>query len=177
MRFAHLGLAVCALTMIAGCEDDPPPLARGGWTVTFVSGGADCSLSNHTANVGNVTSDKKDLKTNGADDSDIECQVSSSSIGGSAFRKSSNLDITVGSISADATSDNPATGTVFFVSPNTIDGFASPAETPCEFWFDEGTDQGIQPGEAWFAFRCPVVESEGRQCAIQQGYAAFENCE
>jgi len=177
MRFAQLGLAVCALSMIAGCEDDPPPLARGGWTVTFVSGGADCSLSNHTANVGSVSATEKDLKTNGTDDADIECQVGSSNIGGSAFRKANNLDVEIGNITSSATSADPATGRAFFVSANTQDGFASPAETPCEFWFEEGTDQGIQPGEAWFSFRCAVMESEGRLCQIQQGFAAFENCE
>jgi hypothetical protein len=183
MRFARLGwtrfaLAACAVATLAGCEDDPPPPPQGGFTATFVSTGADCSLDSHTGHIGNVSSTEKELKQHGTDSTEIECTISASSISADAYRKSDYLAVEVGSISPNATQDDPATGIISFVSANTVDVFTSPADSPCEVWFDEGTDQGIQAGEAWFAFRCAVVEAQGgRTCAIQQGYAAFANCQ
>lgn len=173
---ATLVIVAAASFGAAGCSDPVPPIPEGGWSVAFQNpGGGDCNVNSHNEAVGTVTADQKSALIQDGTDASVSCNVSASSVSGSVFQNVKNLDIQVSSISSDATVDNPATGLVSFTSPTTVNSFVSSADAPCIFYFGEG--QGIQDGEVWLTFSCPDMVSEGQSCRIQQGYAAFKNCE
>lgn len=160
-----------------GCSDPVPPIPEGGWEVQFTNpGGGDCNVNSHNEKMGTVNATaKSELKQDGANVS-VACSVSASSVSASGFEEVKNLDIEVGSITAEATKDNPATGSVSFASGTTAGtSYVSDADNPCNFYFLEG--QGIQDGEVWLSFDCPAVTAEGQTCRIVQGFAAFRNCE
>jgi hypothetical protein len=188
MNFARLGLVpVLGLLPLLGfgCSDPVPPTPRGAWALGFVDPGPDCEVGGHNAAMGNVTKDTKTkVLVDGQDGASIDCTVTgSSSYRVEAFSTDSQnglqLGINIGSITAQATKEAPAVGSVSFSSPNTGGEPAySDANTPCNFWFVPKSGEGIGSGKIWVAFECPKVTiNMSTACKISSGFAIFENCE
>jgi hypothetical protein len=147
----------------------------------FVDTGIDCVHAGHAAKVGDVTaSEKVSVVVNGGNVA-LDCVVSESSPGtfhveGTATQSGSSLAILIDGITASATAQGPAKGSLTYLSPKTIDPYLSSPGEPCDFYFLPGTPQGIAAGRIWAAFQCPSVEVEGSICSIAESYVVFENC-
>lgn len=189
MTLARLGfglLPVLGLLPLigAGCSDPVPPTPRGAWSVSFISPNANCPVSGHNAKVGDVTDHTKErVIVDGEDNVSVDCTVSGSgsfNVSANAIDNANGLAFTmaVEGISPSATLDKPATGGVSFSSPTTG---GEPAQSnsmdPCIFYFIPDSGEGIDAGKIWVAFQCPSMQLDMGTCAIQQGYAIFENCE
>jgi hypothetical protein len=89
------------------------------------------------------------------------------------------LTLAIGSISASATLDAPATGAVAYTSDRTGgDQVVSDSADPCIFYFIPDSGEGVAAGKIWVAFECPkMLIDTSTGCGIRQGYAIFENCE
>jgi hypothetical protein len=181
MRSALLGSSLfLAAPLLASCSDPVPPTPRGAWTVSFIDPGIECQHAGHNAQVGEVTDrTKQTLLSNGQDDAEVECIVSGSGsfkVDASAYQSSKLLKIVVPSLTSAATIDAPAKGTVAFASPNTVKSYVSPSNS-CDFYFVEGSGEGVGEGKVWVAFKCEEIRLANESvCEIQQGYAIFENC-
>lgn len=183
MRLSPLCLIPVAFVTLASCEGNVPPTPRAAWSVTFVDTGVDCAHMGHNSLVGKVTSNRKDaVITDGTDDTDVKCTVSPSGSGynvdASASRKDLYLNILINGITSGATEAAPALGGLAYSSAITADAYTATAsgDTACKYYFIPGSGEGVDKGKIWVAFQCPIVTTEGSTCAIQQGYAIFENC-
>ncbi len=183
-RFVHsfaaiVGVAACLAPFAAGCSDPPPLIPRGAWYVAFTDPPT-CGPGAENALVGIVTADaRNELLDDGVDGTNVSCSVidngGSFGLQLSQSAKSKTLTISVGKLSPDATEDNPSKGTVVFFTPQTADSFTS---SDCDFYFIDGTGQGVKSGEVWAAFKCAEIASGiDNICSIDIGYFAFENCE
>ena len=65
---------------------------------------------------------------------------------------------------------------VNFHSETTALGTYSSGETPCNFYFADGTNQDVAAGRVWITFDCPEVTSETSRCELGDSYVIFENC-
>lgn len=182
----RLALA-CALTLgpsLAGCGETPPIIPRAGWTVAFQDTGIDCSIASHNAKMGDVTGTAKlrtleDGEVEGTGTAAIECSVVGDAGGPFAIDATASigdrfLSVIVQSLSLDATQAAPSKGAVAYQSVNTINPYASQPDALCDFYFTP--EQDASPGFVFLSFTCAEVVSDQSICAIQQGYAAFENC-
>lgn len=182
MRLAALALLpLPALAFAAGCSDPVPPSPNAAWSVSFIDPGLDCAIKGHNEQVGQVDSHKKPtVVTDGIDGAEVQCTVKGDgtySVDGRARHKGRALSVKIASISSSATEEAPAAGIVSYSSANTAgDPYVSPPDTPCQFYFVKGSNEGVAKGKVWAAFKCPLVESEGSLCEITQGYVLFENC-
>lgn len=175
-----VGLLAASLLSI-GCEETPPPNPAGATRVTFRDTGAECSLASHESEIGVVgSSGEPELVPNGQQDAEVACTVEAASGGFHVIAEldqAPNLRVSVPVLSTENTEDNPATGSAAYVSTDTGgDLYSSPPETPCEFWIDPDAGQFVRAGEAWFAFSCDAINSEGATCAIGTSYVAVRNC-
>jgi len=187
MRFARL--AACSpLLFCLGCGDDPPPPPQGAFSVTFIDDGPEgsegCALKGHNTQVGKVTSTTKDhlLKTN-EEGAEIECSVTGSgsfTIDGNIFQGAAYLSVTLSGLKSRAnggpTLEAPFGGTVAYSSPDTAAETYSTAETPCNFYFGEGTNQDVAAGRVWMTFNCPELVRDTSKCELGDSYVIFENC-
>lgn len=174
-RFALLAIPAL-LALLSGCSDPVPPIPEGGFEVQFQNpGGGQCNINSHNVKMGIVNAAARSELIADGNGASVSCGVSASSISASAFQNPNSLTIDVGSITPEATIDAPATGVLSYASGTTAGVFVSPPETPCNFYFEDG--QTIQAGDVWVSFDCPTVTSEGQDCRILKGFAAFTNCE
>lgn len=192
MRLAHrvapthllassLVLGLVGLAGAAGCSDPVPPTPQGAFQATFVSDSAMCGIAGHNTAVGAVSSSTKDkVIVSGTDGADVECTVSGSgtfSVQAKISQAGQGLEINIPKLTAGATKDNPATGSVNYASAKTSGTvFSSTADAPCNFYFSSDS-QGVASGRVWITFDCPkVVQGTMKTCKIGPGFAIFENC-
>jgi hypothetical protein len=158
----------------------PPP--QSAWSVVFVDPGIECAHAGHLAKVGDVTaSEKASVVVSGDLNATVDCSVSEAGAGtfkveGTAMRLDSGLTIVIDQITASATPQSPAKGSIAYVSAKTVDTYLSSTGVLCDFYFLPGTPEGIAAGRIWAAFQCPSVEAEGSTCSIAESYVVFENC-
>jgi hypothetical protein len=186
MRFAHLfAIGSCAVLLASalGCSDTPPPPQKGGFTVEFSQGSSGmCNLQPHNGDVGMVSADNADgVVTDGQGDASIDCEVKGSgsfNVSATAISNGTSLHVTIPSISTKATATDPAKGSASFASANTSGTtFSNPGDTPCDFWFEGGTNQTVASGKIWASFACDEVQDNSQHtCALTQGVLVFENC-
>lgn len=173
------GFALAVSTF--GCSDPVEPIPAGGWAISFTHPGATCNIPPHNANVGTVASDgTTKLVTDGVASAQVECSVkptgSTFEVSGKALQNGENLALGVKGLTKDATEANPVSGTISFISPQSVNVFTSPVATPCTFYFVEGTKEAVTPGAVWVSFTCASVQDGNNDCALS-GVAKFQNCE
>jgi hypothetical protein len=153
--------------------------SQAAWTVSFADTGLDCFHASHIASVGDVgENEKAAVVVDGMDGAKVSCNVSGSGsfkVYGSALQQDKSLLVQINELSASATEDSPASGTIVYSSVTTVDAYTSESGA-CIFYFVPGTDEGVAPGKVWAAFKCPKITTEGSICGIQQGYLFFESC-
>lgn len=177
----------CAATVLAtaaGCSEPAPLIPRGAWSLVFIDTGLDCQIAGHNVSIGEVTADKRqtlvdDEAVVGSVTTSVLCSVVDN--GGSFYFDAAEsnsagnvLTLIVPELSASASKDSPSKGTVSYMSPNTAASFTS---QECNFYFLDGTGQGVQAGNVWLTFDCPTIAAaQDNVCQIQIAYAAFEQC-
>lgn len=189
---AAAGLTTILATAFVGCGDAPPLIARGAWFLNFGDSGTNCQHADHNKMVGEVSADARTKLVDNdelLDSSDpesaveVSCsliddgsgKVSFSAAQSTAQGGSRYLTLVVPELTAGATEDKPAKGTVAYTSQETANVFNS---TECNFYFLPGTGQGLKPGQVWLTFNCPEIAAAiDDVCRINIGYAAFENCD
>lgn len=183
---AAAGAATVLAAAAAGCSEPAPVIPRGAWSIVFIDTGLDCQIAGHNRALGEVSADKRQtLVEDGAEEAsnitEVICTVidndGSFSISGSEYHTSGiplSLTISVPEMSASASKDQPAKGTVSYLSQDTATTFSS---TECNFYFLDGTGQGAEAGNVWLTFECPTIAAaQDNVCQIQVGYVAFEQC-
>ena len=187
MRFHRFLLGSIAPLAVAltGCSDPVPPTPQGAWNANFgpaIDASTSCMVAQHTASLGKVgASDRASVSVvvDGTDSAQIQCSVTGDKtfeVHGQAQRKGIGLNITIPKLTAGATEQSPAAGTVSFVSDKTVQAYVSNPQNPCQFYFTPDSDEGVSAGKVWVAFKCPDVGITMSTCQISQGYAIFENC-
>lgn len=184
---AAAGLAGLVASVFTGCGTPPEIIPEGAWSVSFIDSGPDCTIAGHNTVIGNVTKDKVgDTIADGdtidgtetAPQVDVYCTVAELDGGGFYVEAGASisglvLSILVNDLSPDATKDSPSKGSINYLSPNTAD-FMNSAD--CNFYFSDGTPQGVEAGKAFLTFDCPALGGETGTCVINPGYADFEKC-
>lgn len=183
--FAAVAAAAVLATGVAGCTEPAPLIAQGAWSLVFIDTGLDCQIAGHNVSIGEITADKrqtlvKDDNVDGSVTTSVLCSVIEKE--GSFYFDAAEsntagnvLTLIVPELRADASKDNPSKGTVSYMSPNTATTFSS---NECNFYFLDGTGQGVKPGEVWLTFDCPTIAAaQDNVCQIQIAYAAFEQCD
>jgi len=91
------------------------------------------------------------------------------------------LKFSVASIPATATESSPTAGLVTLVTDRVGKGYTSTSANPCQFYFNDAQRAQLAPGRVWVSFKCPTLQDPSANpaslCAVNQGYAAFQNCE
>jgi hypothetical protein len=174
-----VGLPIAALAALTGCSDPVAPPAQTGWTVNFQRTSVGCEIASHTMKVGDVNEkDRTKVIVDGKGGADISCTVKGSSsfavTDTSALYQGRVLAMEIPSITKNAKQATPAKGVVAYASEITVDTY-QPNMTPCDFFFMDGTGEGVAAGKIWVAFNCPEVIGEMSTCAMS-GAALFENC-
>lgn len=180
--FSALGL-VALLSL--GCSDPVPPTPRGAWVIYFESpSSTECPILGFTAKMGDVTDRTKTKEyVDGEGTASVDCTVSGSgsfSVTAQAAQTETAVGMTmsIGNIAATATSAMPAIGSVSFSSEESGGEYISPVTgEPCNFYFIEGSGEGVAAGKIWVAFECPKMQlDQATGCRIRESYAIFENC-
>jgi hypothetical protein len=199
MNKHHVFLAACAAAFAAsGCSEAVPAPSTGAFTGSFGNStaamGEDCGHDIDNPQIGKVTVDEiPEPKTDGIGGDVIVCRVSENGgqfdVEGFMQRGDAAYQILVSvkGISAGATSDSPALGSVTYTSAkNAGKAYASPNDQPCEFWFQTaGTNppgaEGIAAGRIWASFKCDRLRnastSPPTSCGLGQSAIAMENCD
>ena len=180
MRLAGLALLPLVVLLSCGKADKTPSTAQGAWSVNFVAPDANCAVDAHDAQMGDVTANTKtEVLADGADGANITCSVvgtQSFEVSAMAIQGNNLLQLTIDAITADATAANPATGTVVFSDATTVATYLTLPDSPCNFYFEPDTDEGVASGTIWVSFTCAAISADTSTCGIQQGYAILENC-
>ena len=181
MRFALLVFSAAALATLAGCSDPVPQSADGAfWLATLQDDPLECKIGGQTAQVGAIDStERKTVITDGTNNASIRCEVEGTT---APFKVHGAIDdlansatyfeISIPSITSDASIDAPAVGSISFSSSWTA---GEPYSGPCNFYF-EGTKESVASGRIWVSFQCDALTSNMSTCPLKQGYAIFENC-
>ena len=184
MRFSRLALAVCSTSVLAvfaaACSDPVPPTPQGACKADLLSNGGACLITSQEVALGSVTASTKDrvLVANGPESADVACQVtgmSSFNVSASITVSGEGIQISIPSISSSATKMAPAKGSVVFSSKQT-GAYSSDSKTPCDFYFTQGTSQGVASGKVWVSFMCPAIVNGMSTCEMAESFAIFENC-
>lgn len=179
------GVTAVLATTFAACSEPAPLIPKGAWSLVFIDTGSGCQIAGHNVGIGEVTADKRqtlveDGNVDGTVNTSVICSVIDN--GGSFYFDAAEsnsagnvLTLIVNELPSDASKDKPAKGTVSYMSPNTAATFSS---QQCDFYFIDGTGQGVQPGNVWLTFECPTISAaQDNVCQIQIAYAAFEQCD
>jgi hypothetical protein len=158
-----------------------PPAADGAWLVNLTNNGGMCEVMLSTRQVGDVSESAITTRvTDGAADASVSCSVSGSgkgpySVDGALSMGADSLQISIPAISASATSNAPAVGSVAYESDATVSLYTSSA---CNFYFVTTSPESVAAGKIWVAFTCPSITSAsvGSTCSLGESYAVFENC-
>jgi hypothetical protein len=202
--------AVCTVGLASvGCSEAVPAPSTGAFTGSYGAAsmplpGEDCQNSQlDNAQIGKVTPNEiQEAKTDGVGGDIIVCRVTDNGgqfeIEGFMRRGDSayQLLINVPSITPDIVMTNPdgsgvsetfAPGAVTYTSAkNAGKAYASPAESPCKFWFQTpGTmppgNEGVAEGRVWVTFQCPRLRNEqtspASTCGLGVSTIALENCD
>ena len=181
MRLVRLAFSLVALAGLVSCGDPVPPTPQAAFFVNFSDTGASCPQGSHQSELGVVSAiARSGVVVDGTNNTQVRCTVS----GSGSFKidaratQVDSLTLNVPSISPSATQAAPATGNVAFLSAETAGNqYSAPSETPCQFWFQQGTPQSVGAGKVWLTFQCPqVIDGNGNQCRITESFALFENC-
>lgn len=182
---AAAGAATVLAAAAAGCSEPAPLIPRGAWSIVFIDTGLDCQIAGHNRMLGEVTADKRQTLVEDGTEGDngittTICSVvdndGSYTFNASEYLSGTPLSLTlfVPELTAGATKDAPAKGTVSYLSQDTATTFSS---MDCNFYFLSGTGQGVEAGNVWLTFECPsIATAQDNVCQIQVGYAAFEQC-
>jgi hypothetical protein len=182
---ASAGAAVVLAIAFAGCSEPAPLTPKGAWLLVFVDPGPECLIAGHNVAIGEVSADSRTLLV---EDENVDGSVTTSVIcsvvdnGGTFYFDAAEsntagnvLTLIVPELSAGATKDSPAKGTVSYMSANTAATFSS---QDCSFYFLDGTGQGVKSGQVFLTFECPTISAASDNvCQIQVAYAAFEQCD
>lgn len=183
--FAVAAFAAVLAASFAGCSEPAPLIPRGAWSLVFIDPGPECQIAGHNVGIGEVSADKR---TTLVEDQHVDDTVTTSVLcsvidnGGTFYfdaaesnSAGNTITLIVPELPANATKDQPAKGTVSYQSAqNTATTFSS---QECNFYFLEGTGQGVKAGEVWLTFDCPTIKEDlDNICQIQIAYAAFEQC-
>jgi hypothetical protein len=174
------GLPIIALAGLAGCSDPVAPPAQAAWSISFIHDSSACEIASHNMMIGDVDdNDRRAVVVDGAGGAEIECTVTGSTSfkvsETSALHQGRALAMGIASISKNSKQATPAKGFVAYASEKTVDTYQPEVNTPCDFYFTDGTGQGVAAGKIWVSFNCPIVIAETSTCAMS-GYAIFENC-
>jgi len=185
MRLSRFALAVLSTSVLAvfaaACSDPVPPTPQGACHADLLSNGGVCTITSQVVALGSVSATGKDrvLVSGGVERADVSCQVS----GTSSFNVTANISVSgegiqiaIPKIDSTATKMAPALGSASFASKFTAGSFSSALDTPCAFYFTQGTSQGVASGKIWVAFTCAKVEDGMSTCEITESFAIFENC-
>ena len=177
---SSFGLSLVALVAVAGCGDPVAPPPQAAYFVSFLHPGVDCEIASHQMKLGDVSAmDRKAVVADGYGGADISCTVSGSGAfkvsDTTALDKGRSLTLDIPSISKNAKQATPARGFVAYASEKTVDTYTPDPMTPCNFFFADGSAEGVAAGKIWVQFDCPVVIAEASTCAMN-GTALFENC-
>lgn len=172
-----------------GCSDPVPPTPRGAFDVRFYSPSfTTCPHNTHVGTIGQVTATSKTVVVDGESGASVDCEVKASGGGFSVSANASGTDpetgnaytlrFSIGSISASATVDAPATGNVAFQSTQLGEPAQSNANG-CMFFFDpaQAENARVSEGKIWVSFVCPELNINTNVCEIDQAWAVFENCD
>lgn len=176
---AASGLTAALAALFAGCSEPPPLIPKGAWSVVFTAPlGSSCKHGpGENQMIGDVTGNSRTkLIEDGVDDTLVSCSViqEESSFRVETVQSADSRTLTLAfNITANATKENPAKGTVSYATPFTGTTFTS---TECNFYF-LNTGQGVQAGQVWVTFECPeLAAAQDDICAIDIAYAAYEQC-
>lgn len=185
MRLSRFALAVVSTSVLAvfaaACSDPVPPTPQGACKATLLSGGGECKITSQEVSLGSVTATSKEnvLTAGGVEGADVTCQVSGTSsfaVEAAVSVSGEGIQISIPKIDSSATKMAPATGTVVFSSKNSGNAYKSESDTPCVFYFAQGTSQGVASGKIWVSFSCPKVVGGMSTCEMTESFAIFENC-
>jgi hypothetical protein len=180
------GAAALLASAFAGCSQPAPRIPEGAWYLRFDDAGLMCDPGPHEADIGEVSSANRTTLVE--DDETFEelvvtvyCSVvdkegTFSLNAGASTPNGTGLTLIVNELSPTATKDNPSIGSVSY--RHAVETAGVPySSSMCNFYFADGTGQGVQPGTVWVSFDCPTVSSAPNDCTIPDGVAAFEQCE
>ena len=185
MRLSRFALAVVSTSVLAvfaaACSDPVPPTPQGACKATLLSNGGECIITTQEVSLGSVTATSKDkvLVAGGVEKAEVSCQVtgtSSFAVSASVSVGGEGIQISIPKIDSSATKMAPAPGSAVFASKDTAGAYSSESDTPCAFYFTQGTSQGVASGKIWVTFSCPKVVGGMSTCAIDESFAIFENC-
>ncbi len=181
LRVACLAFPLVAFALLGGCSDPVPPTPQGAFQVNFSDNGAACSIASHRTEVGEIdASTRTTIVVDGVTDAKVSCTVSGAgpfSVSGKVQLGSDLLNIVIPAISPGATEMSPATGGVSFISFRTQDVYQAGGDMPCNYYFTEGTGQGVAAGKIWVSFVCPMVFEGDKTCGIAESHVILENCD
>lgn len=192
-RFSFLaagaGLVTLLATTFVGCGDEPVLVARGAWFLNLVDSGTNCQHADHPDMIGQVTADARTTLVGDGDPIDandpalgnysVSCSLIANASGGVDFEAAQSgadggVTFIVPTLTADATKDKPAVGTVSWTSTYTAKTFSS---QKCNFYFAAGTGQSLKTDEVWLTFDCPEIAGAiDDVCTISVGYLAYSSC-
>jgi hypothetical protein len=188
MRFALAAVSVTALAALSGCGSSSSTAPEAAFSIQMEqTDPEECTIADNLGQVGSVS--VLDIGTtvlDGMVDSNmntaaISCTVSGTStynVQAQVTDGAYALQITIPSITASATLDSPAMGSISYEAAATAD---EAFQGMCMYYFVPGSSgMGSAPpvaaGRIWVAFQCPSLQSGMTMCPITQGYAVFEDC-
>jgi len=179
LRVASLAFPLVAFAFLGGCSDPVPPTPQGAFSVQFSDTGMNCSIASHRSEAGLVdASTKEKVLIDGMEGAKVSCSVSGSGpfdVSAQIVLGSDGITLSIPAINAGATVDSPAKGALSFFSDRTAgDAFSS---SSCNFYFKEGTGQGVASGKLWVSFACPEVIESTNTCGITESHVILENCD
>ncbi|MDC0747678.1 hypothetical protein [Polyangium mundeleinium] len=179
LRAACLAFPLVAFALLGGCSDPVPPTPQGAFNVQFSKTGATCPIASHKSEIGTISaSTKTAVVIDGVEGATVTCSVSGAgpfSVSAQLRLGSDGINLSIPAINVGATEASPATGSLAFFSDRTAgDAFSS---SKCNFYFKEGTGEGIASGKIWVSFVCPEVVESTNTCGIAESHLILENCD
>ncbi len=180
MRFFAFALVAAAIPVLAaGCSDPVPETADAAWYVSTTQTST-CKIAGHQTSLGEVNATQKiSVVTDGVMGNSVSCSVTGSgtfAVDATAANTTQGvqLQIFIPAITPSATKDNPAKGSVSYLSPKTATTYAGGS---CDFFFINKPET-VAAGKIWVAFTCDEITAGSAMstCAIVEGYALFESC-
>jgi hypothetical protein len=175
---------LCALGGL-GCSDDVPPAAEGAFYLSVIGDATDskpCCTATHQRQVGEpgLSGSQRVLEKDGVNGAAVDCLVrgdSSFEIEATVEKGNLRLTVKVPAMTASATKDKPVKGSVEFFTDKIGEAYASPPDTPCDFFLKGGTQQQISAGVALLSFTCTQVQNnEGLGDVMSKGCPGPSSC-
>lgn len=179
LRVACLAFPLVAFALLGGCSDPVPPTPQGAFNIQFTDTGVDCPIASHRSEVGTISDSKKTaVVIDGVEGATVSCSVSGAgpfNVSAKIVLGSDGITLSIPAINAGATQMSPAAGSLSFFSDRTAgDAFSS---SKCNFYFKEGTGEGVAGGKLWVSFVCPEVIESTNKCGLSESHLILENCD